>query len=458
MSELISTSIMAPLGPRRLSLGWEQAHRSVGGNVAFVADLTAKPRARVSLAEHISNYGRIPTGLTTTMLIETLRVSNLTGRGGAGFPFVRKVEAVASQTARRAPVIVANGSESEPLSKKDVALLRNNPHLVLDGMSLMGSVLGAKTAYIYIKDRDAASVVLLAIRERRERGLAEMRISIVDSPAGYVSGQETSVVRKIEKGPALPTLSTVRISTSGVKNAPTLLSNVETFAQVALIARFGGDWYRYGVSNNDLGSRLVTIVGEVQRPGVYEIFPTATMAEILREAGASSLRGILMGGYFGGWLSANSIADLDFSLDESSLSARKVTLGCGVIGVVDKNTCPVVEAAGIVEYLAGQSAGQCGPCINGLPEISTAFARIALSSNVDRGLSELKAVIPLVERRGGCQHPDGVIGLIRSTVAAFSDEIKLHKVGRCSVGGVDHHSVLLPNTIQTSSFAGVRST
>ncbi len=455
MSELISTSIMAPLGPRRLSLGWEQAQRNVNGNVAFVADLDSKPRTRVSLAEHISNYGRIPTGMTLGMILETLKVSNLTGRGGAGFPFAKKLEAVISSSSKRVPVIVANGSESEPISKKDVALLRNNPHLVLDGISLVAGILNAKNAYVYIKDREAAATMSAAIRERRDRGLSELRITVVDSPGGYVSGQETAVVRRIEKGPALPRFSTERVASSGVKGAPTLLSNVETFAHLALIARFGGDWYRLGGVSKDAGSRLLTVVGEIERPGVYEVTSAATLTEILREAGAGSLKGLLVGGYFGGWLGVNTLADLDITLDETTLNSKRLSIGAGIIGVLAKNTCPVVEAAGIVEYLASQSAGQCGPCFNGLPEISTAFARIALSSNVDRGLTELKAVIPLVEGRGGCQHPDGVIGLIRSTVAVFSDEIKLHKVGRCSVNGASHRSVLLPNNVFASNLTGI---
>lgn len=454
MNENISTSIMAPKGPRRLTLGWEQARSTSNANIAFVADLDAKPRTRVSLAEHISNYGRIPTGMALGMLTETLRVAQLTGRGGAQFPFWKKLEAVAKAGSRRAPILVANGCESEPLSKKDVALLRNNPHLVLDGLSILGAVLGARSAYVYIKDRDAHSVVSSAIRERRERGLDEVRMIVTEAPPGYVSGQETAVVRKIEKGPALPRFSTERIATNGVKGSPTLLSNVETFAQLAIIARFGSDWYRNGGNGRDPGTRLLTVVGEVERPGVYEVTSTVGMSDILREAGIASVRGLLVGGYFGGWINTASVSELDFAIDDSSLRERKLTLGAGIIGVLAKNTCPVVESAGIVEYLASQSAGQCGPCVNGLPEISTAFARIALSSNVDRGLSELKAVIPLVEKRGGCQHPDGVIGLIRSTVLAFSDEIKLHKMNKCSVIGAEHHSVLLPNTNLIKSAVG----
>lgn len=455
MNESVSTSIMAPSGSRRLSLSWEASLRTGNPDISYAGDFELRSKSRVTLAEHISNYGRIPTGLSLNMIIETLRVANLTGRGGARFPMYRKIDAVANARTKKAIYIVANGSESEPLSRKDSSLLRANPHLVLDGMSIIAEVLGAKAGYIYVKDKEAHVAINAALRERRDRGINEVRVSVVEAPPGYVSGQETSVVRRIERGPALPRFSTDRLATSGIKGAPTLLSNVETFANAALILRFGGDWYRSGGVGYDSGTRLLTISGSVARPGVYEVNPGVSVAALLREAGASSVRALLVGGYFGGWINVRDESDLNFSFDDHTLADRKLNIGAGIIGVLSKDTCPVVEAAGIVEYLSRQSAGQCGPCIFGLPEISTAFARIALSSNVEKGIAELRSVIPLVEHRGGCQHPDGVIGLVRSTVGAFGDEIKLHKSGNCSVVGVNHRSVLLPTPKMNSGMSSI---
>lgn len=452
MIENISASIVAPVGPRRLSAGWEAGPKANGPQIAFAGDLLRGQRFRIGLPEHVSNFGRLPGGITPQVVLETLRAANLTGRGGAGFAFAKKMDAVARTQSRKGAIVVANASESEPLSKKDTLLLRNNPHLVLDGITISATALGAKAAYIYIKDKEAQVAVGAAIRERRDRGVEEVKVTVVEAPSGYVSGQETSVVRRIERGPALPRYSTARVAVSGVKGAPTLLANVETYAHVALIMRFGADWYRRIGTGADPGTRLVTVVGAVERPGVYEVAPGFQLSSLLRDAGGSQVRAVLLGGYFGGWISAPSGTELDFAIDDVTLSERKLSMGAGVIGVLNRDTCPVVEAAGIVEYLAGQSAGQCGPCVNGLPEISTSFARIALSSNVDRGLTELRSVIPLVERRGGCQHPDGVIGLVRSTVGTFADEIRLHKQGRCSALG-SHRSVLLPASAPSSSMA-----
>ena len=444
MIESVSVSIMAPTGPRRLSQGWESAHRPApSGRVAFVSDLSTRPRLVMPLAEHVAAYGRLPGGLTLGMALDTLRAANLTGRGGAGFPFWKKLQAVATAESRKSPVVIANGSESEPLSKKDTLLLKNNPHLVLDGISLVAGLLGAKSAYLYVKDREAHSAVNAAMRERRERGITELRVTIVEAPAGYVSGQETAVVRRIAKGPALPQFSMDRIASSGLRGAPTLLSNVETFAHVAMILRFGSEWYRQGGQGGDRGTRLLTIIGAVGRPGVYELSPGASLAEVLRETEAPDPRAVLFGGYFGRWLDLSAPHTAKFPMDDAALAEHKLSFGAGVLGVVGRETCPVVEAAAITEYLAGQSAGQCGPCLHGLPEISTAMARIALSSDVERGMHDLRSVIPLVEHRGGCQHPDGVIQLVRSTVGAFAEEVKLHRSGRCTAQG-SHTSMLLP--------------
>ncbi len=446
MTESTSTSIMAPSGARRLTLGWDSNWKTSNPEIAFAGD--AQSRSRMSLSDHISNYGRIPTGFTYSLVSDSLRVANLTGRGGAKFPFYKKLAAVYQADRKKGCYIVANGAESEPLSIKDSTLLKTNPHLVIDVLVMVAEVLSAKGVYIYVKDKEAHSAVNAAIRERKERGFNEAKISIVDAPATYVAGQETSVIRRIEKGPALPKFSIDRVAVSGVKGQPTLLSNVETFAHLGLILRFGADWYRSGRSGFDSGSRLVTVSGAVGRPGLYEVSSGVSVGEILREAKAQSVRAVLVGGYFGGWLNVRDESELKLTYDDVTLAEKKLSIGAGILGVLSKETCPVVEAASIVDYLTEQSAGQCGPCVYGLPEISTAFARIALSSNVDRGISELKAVIPLVERRGGCQHPDGVIAHVRSTVAAFGDEIKLHKAGKCSVASSSHQSMLLPKKSQ----------
>ena len=452
MLDNISASIMAPTGTRRISMGWDAGARSPSHQIVLASDFSLRSKPRISFAEHISNYGRLPIGLSLQVAIDTVRAANLRGRGGAYFSFARKLEAVARANSRKAPVIVANGSESEPLSKKDTFLLRTNPHLVLDGMAIMGSVLGSKNGYLYVGDKEAALSIGAAIRERRDRGTEELKVVVVEAPPGYLSGQESAVVQRIERGPAFPQRSSERVAVCGVKGVPTLLSNVETFAQIALIMRFGADWYRSVGSGSDPGTRLVTIVGSVDRPGVYEIAPGIRLSSVLREAGAAQARAVLIGGYFGGWINASTVLSLDFGMDDVSLGERRLSFGAGVIGVLSKDTCPVVEAAGMVEYLAGQSSGQCAPCINGLPEISTSFARIALSSNVSRGLAELRNVIPLVEGQGGCQHPDGVIGLVRSTVNNFGDELRLHKSGKCSALG-SHRSVLLPASNAVVGFA-----
>ncbi|MDE3204618.1 MAG: proton-conducting membrane transporter, partial [Acidobacteriota bacterium] len=190
--------------------------------------------------------------------------AGLTGRGGAGFPTHRKLEAVA---ARRGPrVVVANGTEGEPLSAKDKTLMIQAPHLVLDGLDLAAQAVGASRRVICIERGNQAvyAAVRVALAERRDES-----VEVVVTPRRYVTGQEAALVDFIDGGPGRPTSQ--RPFERGVGGRPTLVDNVETLAHLALIARFGPEWFRQVGSHASPGSALITVGGRVDRPGVFEV-------------------------------------------------------------------------------------------------------------------------------------------------------------------------------------------
>ena len=355
-----------------------------------------------------------------------MSASGLRGRGGGGFPAGRKLAAVASGRGR--PVVVANGAEGEPVSFKDKLLLRRAPHLVLDGAALAATALGARDVFVAI-DRSAGEevgVVSHALDERRDRGL-RWQLAVV--PPGFVTGEETALVNALEGRAAKPAFTPPRPFERGFRGAPTLVQNVETLAHVALIARHGPDWFRALGTRAEPGSALFTVSGAVGRPGVYEAaFGTPVRAVVAQAGGVRGAPGaFLVGGFFGSWVDAFAAQSL--SLLDAELSAAGAALGAGAIVVLPAAACGLDQSARVARYLADESAGQCGPCVNGLAALAGALETLASG----RGDSRRDAFrwLQQVRGRGACRLPDGAARFVESSLEVFADEVELHLRGRC---------------------------
>jgi NADH:ubiquinone oxidoreductase subunit F (NADH-binding) len=348
-------------------------------------------------------------------LIEAIQRAGLVGRGGAGFPTEVKWRAVAERSRGQA-VIVVNGAEGEPQSKKDRVLMSMRPHLVLDGAFLAARVLHARRVVLYIGERhDAARAAML--RALAERPDQDRRItSLVSAPARYVAGQEAAAVHMINEAIATPTTAPPYPFERGVDGAPTLVQNVETLAHVALVARTG----------LPSSTNLVTMAGAVARPGVIEVEPGTTIGGAIERAGgaAGSARAVLVGGYFGSWVDTQR--GWDIPLDHPALRQHGLGLGCGVIGVLSHGRCPVCETAGIMRYLAGESSAQCGPCFFGLRALADAVTRIAELGTNSQDLDRLRKWTVDVTGRGACRHPDGAVVFLQSSLQVFADEFARH--------------------------------
>jgi NADH:ubiquinone oxidoreductase subunit F (NADH-binding) len=388
--------------------------------------------AMLTLAEHLDVHGPLP-ATRGAALIDEVERSGLTGRGGAHVATALKLRAVASR--RRRAIVVGNGAEGEPASRKDRVLLAHAPHLVVDGALVAAAAVGADEAVIVVKPSDprAWCGMQRALAEReRERGRRGPKLSLAPASDGYVSGQETAVIAALNGRPPLPTTVPPRPFERGVRNRPTFISNVETLAHLALIARHGADWFRSVGAPSDPGTALVTLGGAVERPGVYEIALGIPLADLLRSAGGvtDGPQAVLVGGYGASWHGAGRLRDLTLSGDDPRLGPGSI--GAGVLWVLGEHSCGVFETARILDHLALESAGQCGPCLFGLRAIADAFERLADGRARPGDGARLVRWGADVTGRGACRHPDGAARLLASALHVFRDEIDLHAAGRCS--------------------------
>ncbi len=426
-------------------------------------------RGSLSLDEHLALHGALPPTFGSApsrgrrgsaALLDLVEASGLGGRGGAGFPLAGKLRAVAGASRSPLggrPVVVVNGAEGEPASSKDRTLLHSLPHLVLDGAVLAAAAVGAHEILLGVCASAPAALdaCALALAERggpRRGGEGGFRFELVAVPSRYVAGQESALVSLLDGGSPLPTFTPPRPFERGVRGRPTLVSNVETLAHLALLARHGPDWFRELGTPAQPGSALVTLSGPVAFPGVYELEHGSPLTALLDAAGGatSPLRAVLLGGYGGTWVDASLLRGL--ALSDAHLAPHGATLGAGVVVLLSADACPVAELARLVRWLASQSARQCGPCVFGLDALASVFESLVLGDAPGelssrpggvpgrRGAPGGPATVPrlaslaaLVNGRGACSHPDGAARLVASALDVFAQELAAHaRHGPCA--------------------------
>ena len=383
-----------------------------------------------ALGDHLARHGPLPSCAGDPRrrdgLISEVARAGLTGRGGASFPAARKLAAVAS--GRRRPIVIANGTEGEPASAKDKVLLAREPHLVLDGAVLAAEMLGAGHAVVVIHHA-VREIVVDAAAERRSARLDRIGLRVGTAADRFVAGEASAVVHWVERGDLRPTRTPPRLSEHGLGGRPTLVQNVETLAHLALIARHGADWFRSAGTSGEPGSMLVTLIGALRRPGVYEIEIGTPVGQVLELAGgpASSLAAVLLGGYFGTWVPWRAAAAIPLSA--AGLAVLGADPGAGLVAALPDDACGLAEAAHVARYLADESAGQCGPCVFGLDAVAGQLE--ALAQGRGDALGRLRHSLDVADGRGACRHPDGAVRMVRSALTVFSGEIGRHAEGWC---------------------------
>jgi NADH:ubiquinone oxidoreductase subunit F (NADH-binding) len=386
----------------------------------------------VELEEHLDRAGAPPYRRNAGELISELRAAGLTGRGGAAFPVHRKLAAVAEAgRPGRRPVVAANAAEGEPASSKDRSLLWISPHLVMDGLQLAAEAVGARRAYLYVNPKPGRRLperLAIEMAARQRAGIDRTPVEVVEAPELFLAGQETALANWIGGGPAVPTSVPPRVFERGIGGRPTLVQNAETLAHLALIARYGAEWFRAVGTRDEPGSMLCTVWTPDGRRSVVEAGLGTPLRELLPLD--ENPAPVLVGGYHGAWLSAADAARMP--LANAALRRAGAFLGAGVLAALPPDRCGLTETARVAAYLAEESAGQCGPCLNGRPLIGRALGAIAARRARPQVLKDLQRWARLVEGRGGCHHPDGTVRFIRSGLAVFGDEICHHLQGRCT--------------------------
>jgi len=398
--------------------------------------LPRDPRIGPGLRDHLALHGELPRGLGSTQwrgrVMGEIERSGLVGRGGAAFPTAKKLLAVTFQPGRA--VVIANGTEGEPASEKDRALLARAPHLVLDGAAVAADLVAAGEAIIVVH-RDVRGTVDRALEERRAARIDRTQFRVVTAADRFVAGEASAVVNWVARGKPVPMAKPPRLAERGLGDRPTLVQNVETLANLALIARLGATWYRTLGTSEEPGSMLVTILGAIGTPGVLEVEIGTPVSNLLEQAGGLTgpIQALLVGGYFGRWLPAEVSLRRPFSA-----RGLGIGLGAGLVIALPVSACGVAETARLARYLANESAGQCGPCAFGLPAIANELESLAQGRPTHMAI--LKRWISEIEGRGACSHPDGVARMIRSALEVFANEVTQHEGGWCTA--VDQRRIL----------------
>jgi NADH:ubiquinone oxidoreductase subunit F (NADH-binding) len=239
-------------------------------------------------------------------------------------------------------------------------------------------------------------------------------------PPRYVSGEESALVHWLDGGMAMPTWRPEKPGSLTVRGRRCVVDSAETAASVALIARRGGAWFAGG----GLGSRLVTISGAVADPGVFEVALGRSLGEVVGLARpARRPVGLLLGGYGGTFVGPDA---LDAPYADEGLRPWGALTGAGVIVVVDDSACGIAEVARIARWMANESAGQCGPCIFGLPAIADDLENLASGRGDARTEAQLHRRLGSIVGRGACAHPDGVVRMVRSALQVFAADLAAH--------------------------------
>lgn len=396
-------------------------------------------------AEYVQSGGYADLAAPEALLDEVDR-SGLLGRGGAAFPLAVKLRTVRAAALAGSPtVVLANGEEGEPASVKDKWLLRNRPHLVLDGVRLAARIVAADRAYVYVSDVASAHAVQTALDAFPDTDVA---VSVVTVDPGYVAGEETAAVRAVNGGPAKPTDKPPRPFEEGVAGLPTLVSNVETLANLPFLLQHGADEFRSAGTSASPGTFLATVTGAGLPVALYELPHGVPVAELLEHHGVATdqVQGVLMGGYFAGLLNREV---LDATLDHETMRRLNSGLGCGALAVITDD-CPVAVAASVMAYFDRENAGQCGSCFNGTAAMSAVTEALRAGTATEDDLTRLERWSVVLRGRGACATLDAATNVAASLLRAFPNDVARHVHERCETCGDTPYAALRPYEVEAS--------
>jgi NADH:ubiquinone oxidoreductase subunit F (NADH-binding)/ferredoxin len=379
--------------------------------------------ARIDLEAHQDIFGALPR-MSADELIAACQQIDLRGQGGAAFPFARKLTSVIENCERKdlPPIVVVNCTEGEPGSFKDKMLMIRTPYLILSGAALVAEAIGAEEIIVGVTANELANRSIEAAIGA-EPGLRKI-CRIFEQPERFISGESGSLVRGINGKRPIPPGRKVLAAERGVDDLPTLLSNCSTFAQISVLALLGPERFAAVGTPEEPGTVLLSVSGSAKRAAVVEVPTGVPLGAVLDICEAPAGDGVLVGGYHGMWLDAETAYNASVSRD--GLASLNGTLGSGIVLPLGEGTCPLGEVSRIASYLAGESAGQCGPCKLGLPTVARALAQLVDGSGGAEALEVARRAAATANRRGACSHPDGTVRFVLSALEVFTEDLAAH--------------------------------
>ena len=380
-------------------------------------------------------------------VIEEIIKSGLRGRGGGGFPTGLKWKACAA-TPAQPRYIICNGDEGDPGAFMDESIMEGDPHSVLEGMIIAAYAVGASNGFIYVRDEYAQSVASLqkAIEEAENHGFLgenilgsglSFNIEIVRGGGAFVCGEETALIASIEGNVGEPWDKYVFPSEKGLWEQPTIINNVETWANIPVIMERGASWFTSLGTEGSKGTKVFSLVGKVANTGLVEVPMGTTLREIIFDIGGGvpqgrSFKAVQTGGPSGGCIPSQL---LDLKVDFDSLSQAGSMMGSGGLIVMDDRTCMVEVARYYLSFLAGESCGKCVPCREGIKCLLEILNRICHGQGEIEDLELMEDIADTMQQASLCALGRTASNPVLSTLRYFREEYLEHIEGqRCPAG------------------------
>jgi NADH-quinone oxidoreductase subunit F len=385
-------------------------------------------------------------GMSQEDIINEVKKANVRGRGGAGFPAGVKWGFIPKQSTKP-KYLVCNADESEPGTFKDRDIMRYTPHLLLEGMVIAGRAIGANTGYIYIRGEYAREARLLneAITEAYAKGYLgknimgsgfDFDITVHRGAGAYICGEETALLNSLEGKRGEPRVKPPFPALVGAFGGPTVVNNVETLANVPFIISRGGEWFaKLGKIEKSGGTRLLSVSGDVNKPGVYEIGAgSMTIRQIIYDLcggirGGKKLKAVIPGGSSAPVLTADEI---DVVYDVDPLMKVGTMMGSAALIVASDAYCIVKLLTRISKFYAHESCGQCTPCREGCRWMEDILHRIEHGHGREQDLPLLLDIADNINGKTLCALGDAAAGPVSSFVKKFKADFEAHiRGGKC---------------------------
>ena len=389
--------------------------------------------------------GRVLTGMTPDEVIQTIKDSGLRGRGGGGFPTGQKWF-FARQSKGDVKYVCCNADEGDPGAFMDRSVLEGDPHVVLEAMTIAGYAIGAHQGYIYVRAEYPIAIhrLQIAIKQAREYGFLgddifgtgfAFDIELRLGSGAFVCGEETALMTSIEGHRGEPRPRPPFPAVKGLFGVPTILNNVETWANIPRIILNGADWFASMGTERSKGTKVFCLVGKINNTGLVEIPMGTTLREIVEDIGGGipngkKFKAAQTGGPSGGCCCASS-EHLDLPLDFDSLKKIGAMIGSGGLVVMDEDTCMVETARFFMSFTQNESCGKCVPCREGTKRMLEILDRIVSNEGTMEDLELLENLSNTITETALCGLGQSACKPVQSTLRYFRDEYLAHVV--------DHH-------------------